>query len=229
MAEHAEKGRTEPRQVGPYLALPRKPLHHHGHVLERLDPGTDALIPTGDGIDRSLPYVPPGLLDGPRGAWREIARDEKELFHATNQLRAARVFVRASSPQETDKLVERSAAATDEATTPKLAPGTEAALVLSLPHPMSMMLELEPEEQQTPYLTRTFWTDHPLGWRAGGDEGTTYVHQTSEVFTTLVRSNFRVDALLELGPTGDRTSIHSSALAEWVPSTLIVRGRKEGS
>ena len=107
------------------LALPR-------HVLERLDPGTDALIPTGDGIDRSLPYVPPGLLDGPRGAWREIARDEKELFHATNQLRAARVFVRASSPQETDKLVERSAAATDEATTPKLAPGTEAALVLSL-------------------------------------------------------------------------------------------------
>jgi len=107
------------------LALPR-------HVLERLDPGTDALIPTGDGIDRSLPYVPPGLLDGPRGAWREIARDEKELFHATNQLRAARVFVRAGSPQETDKLVERSAAATDEATTPKLAPGTEAALVLSL-------------------------------------------------------------------------------------------------
>lgn len=107
------------------LALPR-------HVLERLDPGTDALIPTGDGIDRSLPYVPPGLLDGPRGAWREIARDEKELFHATNQLRAARVFVRASSPQETDKLVERSAAATDEATTPKLAPGTEAALVLCL-------------------------------------------------------------------------------------------------
>ena len=107
------------------LALPR-------HVLERLDAGTDALIPTGDGIDRSLPYVPPGLLDGPRGGWREIAREEKELFHATNQLRAARVFVRAGSPQETDKLVERSAAATDEVTTPKLAPGTEAALVLSL-------------------------------------------------------------------------------------------------
>ena len=112
-------------QVVRALALPR-------HVLERLDAGTDALVPTGDGIDRSLPYVPPGLLDGPRGAWREIARDEKELFHATNQLRAARVFVRAGTPQETDKLVARSAAATDEATTPKLALGTEAALVLSL-------------------------------------------------------------------------------------------------
>ncbi|MFM7063504.1 MAG: class I SAM-dependent methyltransferase [Actinomycetes bacterium] len=105
----------------------------------------------------------------------------------------------------------------------------DAALVLSLPHPMSLMLELEPEEQQTPYLTRTFWTDQPLSWRAGGDEGTTYVHQTNEVFTTLVRSNFRVDALLELGPTGERSSIHSSALAAWVPSTLVVRGRKEGS
>ena len=105
----------------------------------------------------------------------------------------------------------------------------DAALVLSLPHPMGMMLELEPEEQQTPYLTRTFWTDHPLAWRAGGDEGTTYVHQVSEVFTTLVRSNFRVDAMLELGPAGDRASIHGSALSEWVPSTLVVRGRKEGS
>ena len=107
------------------LALPR-------HVLERLDAGTESLVPTGDGVDRALPYVPTGLLDGPRGAWREIARDEKELFHATNQLRAARVLVRAGTPQETDKLVERSAVAVDEATTPKLALGTEAALVLSL-------------------------------------------------------------------------------------------------
>ncbi|MFM7068570.1 MAG: class I SAM-dependent methyltransferase [Actinomycetes bacterium] len=105
----------------------------------------------------------------------------------------------------------------------------DAALVLSLPHPMSMMLELEPDEQQTPYLTRTFWTDHPLSWRAGGDEGQTFVHQVSEVFTTLVRSNFRVDTVLELGPGGERRSIHNSPLADWVPSTLIVRGRKEGS
>ena len=107
------------------LALPRS-------VLERLDAGTDALAPTGDGVNRTLPYVPPALLDGPRGAWREIARDEKELFHATNQLRAARVFVRARTAQETERLVALSAAATDDATTPRLAIGTEAALVLSL-------------------------------------------------------------------------------------------------
>ena len=105
----------------------------------------------------------------------------------------------------------------------------DAALVLSLPHPTSMMLELEPDEQQTPYLTRTFWTEHPLAWRAGGDEGITHVHQVGEVFTTLLRSNFRVDTLLELGPSGERTSIHSSPLADWVPSTLVVRARKQGS
>jgi len=107
------------------LALPRS-------VLERLDAGTDALVPTGDGVNRTLPYVPPALLDGPRGAWREIARDEKELFHATNQLRAARVFVRAGTAQETERLVALAAAANDDATTPRLAVGTEAALVLSL-------------------------------------------------------------------------------------------------
>jgi len=105
----------------------------------------------------------------------------------------------------------------------------DAAIVMSLPHPMSMMLELEQEEQQTPYLTRTFWTENPLAWRAGGDEGITHVHQISEVFTTLMRSNFRVDTLIELGSGNPRTSIHCSPMADWVPSTLLIRGRKEGT
>jgi len=71
-----------------------------------------------------------------------------------------------------------------------------AAVVMSLPHPTSLMLELEAEEQQTPYLTRTAWTEHPIAWRAGGDEGVTHVHQIGDVFTTLQRSNFRVDAIV---------------------------------
>ncbi len=105
----------------------------------------------------------------------------------------------------------------------------DAALVMSLPHPFSMMLEAETDEQQTPYLTRTSWSDHPLAWRAGGDEGVTHVHQIGDVFTTLIRSNFRVDAVVEPAPVEDRRSIHSSSLADWVPSTVIVRARKEGT
>ncbi len=105
----------------------------------------------------------------------------------------------------------------------------EGALVLSLPHPMAMMLEADPDDQQTPYLTRTAWSDQAITWRSGGDEGVTHVHQVGEVFTTLLRSNFRVDAILEPAADTGRTSLHSSPLREWVPSTLVVRARKEGT
>lgn len=105
----------------------------------------------------------------------------------------------------------------------------DAALVLSLPHPFSMMLEADPDEQSPPYLTRTAWSDQAITWRSGGDEGVTHVHQVGELFTTLLRSNFRVDALAEPEAERGRSSIHSSPLREWVPSTLVVRARKEGT
>lgn len=104
----------------------------------------------------------------------------------------------------------------------------DAALVLSLPHPVSVMLELDPDEQSTPYLTRTADSEHPIAWRAGGDEGVTHVHQIGDVFTALLRANFRVDALVEPAAVADRSSIHSSPMSAWVPTTLVVRARKEG-
>jgi ubiquinone/menaquinone biosynthesis C-methylase UbiE len=104
-----------------------------------------------------------------------------------------------------------------------------AALVMSLPHPMSLMLEADPDEQSSPYLTRTAWSDQAVTWRSGGDEGVTHLHQVGDVFTTLLRSNFRVDAIVEPPAEPDRTSLHSSPLRDWVPSTLIVRARKEGT
>lgn len=105
----------------------------------------------------------------------------------------------------------------------------DAALVLSLPHPLTLMLEHDPDEQSSPYLTRTAWSEHPIAWRAGGDEGVTHVHQVGEVFTTLLRSNFRVDALLEPAPVATPTSIHASPMNDWVPSTVVIRARKEGT
>jgi ubiquinone/menaquinone biosynthesis C-methylase UbiE len=105
----------------------------------------------------------------------------------------------------------------------------DGALVLSLPHPMAMMLEADPDDQQTPYLTRTAWSDQAITWRSGGDEGVSHVHQIGELFTTLLRSNFRVDAIAEPPAEPDRAGLHSSPLREWVPSTLIVRARKEGT
>lgn len=104
----------------------------------------------------------------------------------------------------------------------------ESTLLMSLPHPFATMLEFDADDQQTPYLTRTAWSSPPIAWRVGGDEGVTHVHQVGDVFTTLTRANFRVDAVLEPAPDPDRRSIHSSRLSDWVPSTLVVRGRKLG-
>jgi SAM-dependent methyltransferase len=106
----------------------------------------------------------------------------------------------------------------------------DAALLLSLPHPFATMLELDPEEQSTPYLTRTAWSATPVPWRAGGTEGVAHVHQIGEVFTTLTRSNYRVDALLEPlpEPSPAPAPIHASPLSAWVPPTVVVRARKLG-
>lgn len=105
----------------------------------------------------------------------------------------------------------------------------DGALVLSLPHPMSLMLEADADDQQTPFLTRSAWSDQAITWRSGGDEGVTHVHQVGDVFTTLVRSNFRVDALVEPAAPEGRSSVHSSSLRDWVPSTLVIRARKVGT
>jgi 2-polyprenyl-3-methyl-5-hydroxy-6-metoxy-1,4-benzoquinol methylase len=105
----------------------------------------------------------------------------------------------------------------------------EAPVVLSLPHPFSVMLDWDPEEQASPWLARTAWNDDALTWRVAGDEGATHLHQVGSVFTALQRCNFRVDTLLEPAPEPVATpSPHRSRLDEWVPPTLVVRARKQG-
>jgi SAM-dependent methyltransferase len=104
----------------------------------------------------------------------------------------------------------------------------ESALLFSLPHPFASMLEDDADEQQPPSLTRTAWSHAPVAWRSGGDEGVTHHHSISEVFTTLTRANFRVDAVLEPQPLAGGSSPHRSSLSDWVPETLVVRARKLG-
>jgi len=108
-----------------------------------------------------------------------------------------------------------------------LTPGSP--LLVSLPHPFATMLETDPDDSQpSPYLTRSAWSTSPVAWRSGGDEGVTHVHQIGDVFTTLSRSNFQVDALIEPQPLEHASGIHTSALVDWVPPTLVVRARKLG-
>ena len=55
------------------------------------------------------------------------------------------------------------------------------------------------------------------------------MHQIGDVFTHLIRSNFRIDAIVEPPPVEGRRSVHWSGLTDWVPSTLVLRARKEGT
>lgn len=104
-------------------------------------------------------------------------------------------------------------------------------LLIALAHPLSLMVDWDPEETPTPWISRPFSSPGSVAWSVAGEEYLTHVHQTSTVFTALQRSNFRVDTLLEPEPVvsdQDSRSPHRSPTDSWVPPTLVMRARKEG-
>lgn len=97
-----------------------------------------------------------------------------------------------------------------------------AAFVLSLPHPFSMLVDH--------HVTGGLQVTHRLGDRRPRDiDGTrTYPHQFAELFAGLTRANFRVDVVLEPLPEVPLERAWRPELTKWLPSTLVVRSRKEG-
>ncbi|WP_208029347.1 class I SAM-dependent methyltransferase [Rhabdothermincola sediminis] len=90
-------------------------------------------------------------------------------------------------------------------------------LVFSLPHPALRVAE-----------GNSYFDRSPLAWDTGDATGQEQPRTISEVFTSLTRANFRVDALLEPEPLdGPRSALWKPAM-ERAPATLLVRGRKEG-
>jgi len=103
----------------------------------------------------------------------------------------------------------------------------ECPLVLSVPHPALAMVD--PAATDPLKITRYYWERAPRDWETPDIAGQDFPRTVSEIFTSLSRANFRVDTILE--PEPDPTSAHSHQWAPvmaWVPSTLIVRARKEG-
>jgi SAM-dependent methyltransferase len=100
-------------------------------------------------------------------------------------------------------------------------------LLFSLPHPAYAMVD--PASDDPLRLVRTYWDRSPRAWSTDTGTGADRPRTVSEVFTSLSRANFRVDTILEPEPAADaiRSAFWSQAMA-WVPSTLIVRARKEG-
>src|SRR3954471_5614311 len=95
----------------------------------------------------------------------------------------------------------------------------EAPLVFSVSHPAYAMID---DTAEDPLLVRRSYFERSTA----GEKP----HRTiSELFTGLVRSNFRVDTILEPSPapSGPRSREWRDAF-KYVPRTLIIRARKEG-
>ena len=107
---------------------------------------------------------------------------------------------------------------------------SECHLVLSLPHPAFTMLDVS-SGLPAGVVGRGYFDRSPRPWAQHDLSGAEYPRTIGDVFTSLSRANFRVDTLLEPQPEpGARR--HSSYWTETmahVPSTLVIRARKEGT
>jgi SAM-dependent methyltransferase len=105
---------------------------------------------------------------------------------------------------------------------------SDAPFLLSLPHPLSIMCRLGPKDTN-PQVQRTYFDPDPVPWSTDEAEGVTYPHRIGDVVTSMARSNFRVDLVAEPRPVrANGSSPHWTPLAEWIPTTVVLRGRKIG-
>jgi SAM-dependent methyltransferase len=95
-----------------------------------------------------------------------------------------------------------------------------APLILTLPHPYTTLVRAAGDGNLR--------VERPFTSRATLGEGPTltYPHQFADIHTSLTRANFRVDVVLE--PETDPRTAWRDAGTGWLPSTLLVRARKEG-
>ena len=103
---------------------------------------------------------------------------------------------------------------------------TDAAFVISVGHPAWRATDAG----GPPTVRRSYWDTTPVPWTDAGEHGADHPVTISGLFTSLTRANFAVDTVLEPQPStgGTRSRWWQPAMA-WVPSTLIVRGRKLGT
>jgi SAM-dependent methyltransferase len=102
----------------------------------------------------------------------------------------------------------------------------EGTLTVTLPHPLEYCTDADSPGALR--ISRSLFSEDQVGWSGAGVEGTIYAHSLSTVFREMSRSNLRVDMVLEPQPTVTADSPYRSSKADWIPATLVIRGRKEG-
>jgi 2-polyprenyl-3-methyl-5-hydroxy-6-metoxy-1,4-benzoquinol methylase len=103
----------------------------------------------------------------------------------------------------------------------------ECPLVFSLPHPAFTMFEPTTEPPLT--VRRRYHDPATITWYHGDERVVDHPRTVQSVFTSLMRANFRVDAVLEPEvPEEALRSHHWADVMRCVPATIIYRARKLG-
>lgn len=101
----------------------------------------------------------------------------------------------------------------------------ECHFVLSLPHPAWALIDPTDPERR---VRRSYWESAPIP-RLGADDPSDQPRTIGSLVQSLLRANFRIDNVLEPEPAanGPRSPGWSDAM-RLVPSTLVIRARKQG-
>ncbi len=104
-----------------------------------------------------------------------------------------------------------------------------APFVFSLPHPSSHLIDDDDPEQPL-LIRRSYFDRSSLKYDWEGVPLSAHHHTVSDLFAGLSRANFTVDTVLEPEPSADgRRSPHWRDAYNWVPRTIVIRARKQGS
>ena len=103
-----------------------------------------------------------------------------------------------------------------------------APLVFSLPHPARQMID---EDAEQPLLVRHPYFDRsPMTRVRGGAVLTEYPHSFADLAMGLVRSSYRIEAIVEPEPSGGgMRSAQWREAFRYVPRMIIFKARKEGN
>ena len=102
-------------------------------------------------------------------------------------------------------------------------------VVFSVPHPAYDMI-VDDDLEEPLLIRRSYFDDSRIDLGTDGPPYFGYHHTISDLFTGLSRANFRVDPILEPEPRREgRGGPHWREASRFVPRTLVMRARKEGS
>jgi SAM-dependent methyltransferase len=102
----------------------------------------------------------------------------------------------------------------------------EAPLVLALPHPAFALIDPEDPELR---VRRSYWETAAILTSGAEDGDVDQPHTVSQLFTSLLRANFRIDWIIEPQPAANTPrGPHWTPAMTMIPATLIIRARKQG-